>query len=417
MAFEFTKEKLALQKSQSRYRQRICVQQANVNCSSHSTAHGAQIMVDGKTYINFSSNDYLGLNNHPEINQAMQEGVDRFGLCSSSSSLVTGFHYAHQALEDKICQWLNKPRCLLFSSGFAANEAIFKTLGQNFDQTINPTISQTLNQTIRQRKSHFFLDKLSHASMLDGAFDSKAKVKRFAHNNMSQLSQLLSQSDSDNKLIASEGVFSMDGDQAALNELENLAKKYNAWLYLDDAHSIGVIGEQGQGSTSVLNTVSDKKNQPTIIMATLGKAIATSGAFLACDEVLHDYLINFARHYIYSTAISPAMAWATIKSIELIQHDQWRRDKIIELSNLLMELLDDNIDIIPSDSSIHAIIIGDEQKALTVSEQLKKQGIWLTAIRPPTVAIGSSRLRVTVCANHNHNDIKHLAYCLNEALN
>jgi len=397
MAFEFTQEKLVAQKSQSRYRQRVCVQQTNVNSSQHSTAHGAQIIVDGKKYTNFSSNDYLGLNNHPKINQAMQEGVDKFGLCSSSSSLVTGFHYAHQALEDKICQWLNKPKCLLFSSGFAANVALFQTLGQD--------------------NCHLFLDKLSHASMIDGAYSSKAKVKRFAHNNMTQLSQLLSQCGSGNKLIASEGIFSMDGDQAELNKLDNLSEKYNAWLYLDDAHSIGVIGEQGQGSTSLLNAVSDTKNQPNIIMATLGKAIATSGAFLACDESLHDYLINFARHYIYSTAISPAIAWATIASIELIQSDQWRRDKIIELSNLLMQLLNDNIEIVPSDSSIHAIIIGDEQKALNVSEQLKKQGIWLTAIRPPTVAIGSSRLRVTVCSSHNHNDIKHLAQCLNEALN
>ena len=397
MAFEFTKEKLVVQKSQSRYRQRVCVQQANVNSSQRPTTQGAQIVVDGKSYINFSSNDYLGLNNHPQINQALQEGVDKFGLCSSSSSLVTGFHYAHQALEDKICQWLNKPKCLLFSSGFAANVSIFQTLGQD--------------------NCHLFLDKLSHASMIDGAYSSKAKVKRFAHNNMSQLSQLLSQCGSDNKLIASEGVFSMDGDQAELNKLEGLAEKNNAWLYLDDAHSIGVIGNQGQGSASLLNTGSDKKNQPNIIMATLGKAIATSGAFLACDDNFHDYLINFARHYIYSTAISPAMAWATIKSIELIQYEQWRRDKIVELSNLLMQLLGDNIEIVPSDSSIHAIIIGDEQKALNVSEQLKKQGVWLTAIRPPTVSIGSSRLRVTVCANHNHNDIKHLAQCLNEALN
>jgi len=392
MAFEFTKEKLVVQKTQSRYRQRVCLQQANANSSQHSTAHGAQIIVDGKKYINFSSNDYLGLNNHPQINQALQEGVDKFGLCSSSSSLVTGFHYAHQALEDKICQWLNKPKCLLFSSGFAANVSIFQTLGQE--------------------NSHFFLDKLSHASMIDGAYSSKAKVKRFAHNNMSQLSQLLSHSDCNNKLIASEGVFSMDGDQAELNKLENLAEEYNAWLYLDDAHSIGVIGKQGQGSSSFLKG----NNQPNIIMATLGKAIATSGAFLACDESLHDYLINFARHYIYSTAISPAVAWATIKSIELIQHDQWRRDKIIELNNLLMQSLNDNIEIVLSDSSIHAIIIGDEQKALNVSKQLKEHGIWLTAIRPPTVAIGTSRLRVTICSTHNYNDIKHLAHCINEAL-
>lgn len=396
MAFEFTKQKLAVQKSQSRYRQRFCVQQVNVD----GLQQNAQIIIDGKEYINFSSNDYLGLNNHPEINKAMQEGVDKFGVCASSSSLVTGYHYAHQALEDKICQWLNKPKCLLFSSGFTANVALFQTLGQTLDQG----------------KCHFFLDKLSHASMLDGAYSSKAKVKRFAHNDTQHLSKLLSKCDSTNKLIASEGVFSMDGDQAELSKLESIAEKNNAWLYVDDAHSIGVIGNQGQGSTSVLNSDSNN-NQPNIIMATFGKAIATSGAFLACDESLHDYLINFARHYIYSTAISPALAWATIKSIELIQQEQWRRDRIIELSHLLMNLLDDKIEIIPSASSIHAIIIGDEQKALNVSEQLKKQGVWLTAIRPPTVAIGSSRLRVTVCANHNHNNIKHLARCLNEALN
>jgi len=403
MAFEFTKEKLIVQNSQSRYRQRVCVQPVNAtNTSQHSlmSEHGAQIIVDGKEYINFSSNDYLGLNNHPKINQAMQEGVDKFGVSASSSSLVTGYHYAHQALEDKICQWLNKPKCLLFSSGFAANTAFFQTLGQTPDQTFS------------QGKCHFFLDKLSHASMLDGAFSSKAKIKRFAHNNTQQLSLLLSSCDSDNKLIASEGVFSMDGDQAELSKLEDIAEKNNAWLYIDDAHSIGVIGKQGQGSSSILNS----NNQPNIIMATFGKAIATSGAFLACDEGLHDYLINFARHYIYSTAISPALAWATIKSIELIQQEQWRRDKIIELSNLLISLLNDNIEIVQSDSSIHAIIVGDEQKALSVSEQLKKHGIWLTAIRPPTVPIGSSRLRVTVCASHNRNDINHLAHYLNEAL-
>ena len=392
MAFDFITEQVAAQKSQARYRQRVCLQTADDFAEQQST----RILVAGKPYTNFSSNDYLGLNNHKEINKAMEEGVARFGLCASASSLVTGFHYAHQALEDKICQWLNKPRCLIFTSGFSANVALFQTLGQE----------------VGKDSAHFFLDKLSHASMLDGAFSSKAKVKRFAHNNTEQLAQLLSNSSAQNKLIASEGVFSMDGDQAKLSELANIAKKNNAWLYLDDAHSIGVIGEQGQGSASVLT----HPKQANITMATFGKAIATSGAFLACDESLHDYLINFARHYIYSTAISPALAWATIKSIELIQRQQWRRNKIIELSALFIELLDSSIEIIPSASSIHAIIIGDESKALNVSEQLKKQGIWLTAIRPPTVAVGSSRLRVTICASHNRSDINHLANHLNKAL-
>lgn len=392
MAFDFISEQVTTQKSQARYRKRACLQAAE----NFVMPQGTQIVVAGKSYINFSSNDYLGLNNHDEINKAMQEGVSRFGLCASASSLVTGFHYAHKALEDRICQWINKPRCLIFTSGFSANVALFQTFGQETGQD----------------RASFFLDKLSHASMIDGAFSSKAKVKRFAHNNTEQLAQLLSTSDAKNKLIASEGVFSMDGDQAKLIELSSVAKDNNAWLYLDDAHSIGVIGEQGQGSASVLTN----SNQANITMATFGKAIATSGAFLACDENVHDYLINFARHYIYSTAISPALAWATIKSIELIQQEQWRRDKITELSALFIELLDPSIEVIPSTSSIHAIIIGDESKALFVSEQLKNQGIWLTAIRPPTVAVGSSRLRVTICVNHNHNNIKHLANCLNKAL-
>ncbi|MCW8832870.1 MAG: 8-amino-7-oxononanoate synthase [Colwellia sp.] len=384
MAFDFIKDKLAAQQASSLYRQRVCIQQhgADDDAKSH-------ISIDGKAYINFSSNDYLGLNNHPDINKAMQEGLDKFGLSGCSSNLVTGFHYAHQALEDTICQWLNKPKCLLFSSGFAANMAFFQALGQS-------------------SATSFFLDKLSHASMLDGAFSSKAAVKRFAHNDIMQLSELLTKSASGNKLIASEGVFSMDGDQAKLIDLSALATTHDASLFIDDAHSIGVIGEQGQGSNSIV--------EPDVTMATFGKAIATSGAFLACDEKLHDYLINFARHYIYSTAISPALAWATIKSIELIKAEQWRRDKIIELSHLLTDLLDPSINIIKSQSSIQAIIIGDEDKALNVSEQLNNAGLWVTAIRPPTVAKGTSRLRVTVCANHNINNIKALAYSLNKAL-
>ena len=385
MSFDFIRTDIDEQKAKSRYRQLVCTSTAS---------QGNEIIINGKSYLNFSSNDYLGLNNHAQINKALQDGVDKFGTCSSSSSLVTGYHYAHQALEDDICQWLNKPKCLLFSSGFTANLALFHALGKN-------------------EQSHFYLDKLSHASMIDGAYQSKAKVKRFNHNNIEQLTKLLSSSEQsadtgNNKLIASEGVFSMDGCQAKVMELAQLAKTNSAWLYLDDAHSIGVIGNKGQGSNSIANI--------DIIMATFGKAIATSGAFLACDENLHEYLVNFSRHYIYSTAISPAMAWATRKSIELIQSEHWRREKIVELSKLFSDLLTPEVELVGTQSSIHAIIIGDEKKALRVSEQLKKQGIWLTAIRPPTVAVNSSRLRVTICAHHNTKDIKYLAECINKAI-
>lgn len=381
MNFDFIRHDVNEQKAKSRYRQLVC---------NNTTSQGNEIVINGKSYLNFSSNDYLGLNNHVEINKALQEGTDKYGICSSSSSLVTGYHYAHQALENDICQWLNKPKCLLFSSGFAANLALFQALGKSSE-------------------SHFYLDKLSHASMIDGAYHSKAKVKRFNHNNIEQLTTLLSNAtDSPNKLIASEGVFSMDGCQAKVFELAQLAKAKQAWLYLDDAHSIGVIGNEGQGSNYFADI--------DITMATLGKAIGTSGAFLTCNEDLHEYLVNFSRHYIYSTAISPAIAWATKKSIELIQKEHWRREKITELSTLFAQLLAPEIELVSTKSSIHAIIIGDEKKALTLSDNLKKQGIWLTAIRPPTVAINSSRLRVTICANHNTKDIKYLAECINKAI-
>ncbi|WDE14236.1 aminotransferase class I/II-fold pyridoxal phosphate-dependent enzyme [Thalassomonas haliotis] len=382
MAFEFINQQLSQRQSQSRYRQRLAI----------AGGAGREVVISGKSYLNFSSNDYLGLNNHPEINQAMQEGIDRFGLCATGSSLITGFSYAHQVLEQQICQWLNKPRCLLFSSGFAANTGLLQALGQ--------------------QQCHLLLDKLCHASLIDGALAAssggKASMKRFRHNDIDQLENFLKRSPGDDNLIVSEGVFSMDGDQAKIKKLSAVAKNAKAWLYLDDAHSIGVIGRQGQGSVSQGNV--------DIVMATFGKAIASSGAFIACEENLFEYLVNFSRHYIYSTAISPAVAWATVKSIELIQKEQWRRDKIAQLSFSLSQALDPRITLAPTESSIHALIIGDEKSALSVSEKLKKKGIWLTAIRPPTVPVNSSRLRVTICASHNDNDIKYLAACLNEAL-
>lgn len=380
MAFDFIGSELAQQQSKARYRRRTCISELS----------GRYLVVAGQTYLNFSSNDYLGLNNDPLVNQALQEGVDRFGLCATGSSLITGYHYAHQALEEQICQWLNKPRCLLLSSGFAANLAVMQALGQDGCQ--------------------LWLDKLSHASLIDGALGSKASMGRFLHNDTAQLSRKLArklaQGDPANNLIVSEGVFSMDGDQAQVAKLSSIAKQYAAWLYLDDAHSIGVIGDRGQGSSSVADV--------DIVMATFGKAIATSGAFIACQSQVADYLVNFSRHYIYSTAISPAMAWATRQSIALIQKQQWRRDKIKELSAHFKKQLAPEIELIATESSIHALLIGDERSALKMSEKLKEKGIWLTAIRPPTVPVNKSRLRVTICASHEREDIDLLASCINQ---
>ena len=378
MSFNFIAEQVAQQKEKSQYRQRQCISEQN----------GREIVVSGKRYLNFSSNDYLGLNHHHEINKALQEGVNKFGSCASASSLITGFHYAHQALEEEVCEWLNKPRCLLYSSGFAANSGVLQALGN--------------------KESQFFLDKLSHASLIDGALTSGSSVKRYLHNDHQQLDQYLTKSNFENKLIVSEGVFSMDGDCADVSQLINISQQQKAMIYMDDAHSIGVVGESGQGSSSFGNV--------DIVMATFGKALATSGAFIACDEDMYEYLVNFSRHYIYSTAISPAVAWATKTSVKLAKNESWRRDNISQLSELLIDKLDESIQIIPSSSSIQAIIIGSEDKALDVCQKLKNKGIWLTAIRPPTVANNSSRLRVTITAKHKDNDINYLAETLNEVL-
>lgn len=377
MSFDFIQKKLAKQRNNALYRQTKCV----------TSQSGREVLIDGKTYLNFSSNDYLGLNNHADINKAMQEGADKFGTSASASSLITGYHYAHQSLENDICTWLNKPRCLLFSSGFAANQGVLHALGE--------------------KNTHFWLDKLSHASLIDGALSSKARTKRFHHNDMQQLDTFLKSAPDKDNIIVSEGVFSMDGDQADLKAISLLAKKHNAITYIDDAHSIGVKGNYGEGSLS--------QAPLDIVMATFGKALATSGAFVVCDDELYEYLVNFSRHYIYSTAISPAIAWATKASIKIIQKEQWRRDKITELSELLSTVLSKDITLIKTKSSIHGIVLGSADKTLNTSEKLKEKGIWVTAIRPPTVANNSSRLRVTITALHNAHDIKYLANSINEA--
>lgn len=377
MTFSFVQQRLTQQRENNLHRQRQLI----------SEQAGRELVVDGKRYLNFSSNDYLGLNHHPKINEALADGAIKFGASSSSSSLITGFSYAHQALEDEICQWLNKPKCLLFNSGFSANFGVLNTFA---DET-----------------THYWLDKLSHASLIDGALSGKAKVKRFLHNDYQQLDQLLSRKTTSNHMVVSEGVFSMDGDQADVKQLNAISKKHQAWLYMDDAHSIGVIGETGQGSTSFSDNID-------IVMATFGKALATNGAFIACNDNVYDYLVNFSRHYIYSTAISPAIAWATIASIKLAQKEHWRREKIAELNEIFSTTLNPSVQLCPTTSSIHAIVLGSQESALNISNKLREQGIWLTAIRPPTVAKNTSRLRVTICASHNEKDIKHLAESINK---
>ncbi len=384
MAFNFLTETLQHQKDRDLYRQRTPLTQGV----------GRILMVDGEQYINFSSNDYLGLSSHPDIGKAFIKGIDQYGNSAASSSLVTGYTKAHQALEEQAANWLGFEKTMLFSTGFAANTGVLHALA-------------------KQTKVSYFLDKLAHASLIDGAFTSTAKAKRFRHNDTRHLNTLLSQSECTNKLTVVEGVYSMDGDCAPLADIIKTSRANDAWIYVDDAHGIGVLGKEGQGTLAAQNT---RVDNDVIHMATFGKALGCNGAIVSgsCDFI--DYCTNFARDYIYSTAMSPAQALANSASIALCQKDDWRRDKIQQLSQLLRQKLDKTIVTTKSETAIVGVIIGRETDTLFCAEQLKKQGFWLTAIRPPTVERGLSRLRVTVSASHNVNDIISLAECINEVV-
>ncbi|WNC66795.1 8-amino-7-oxononanoate synthase [Thalassotalea nanhaiensis] len=384
MTFSFIQSQIAHQKTQNLYRSRKELDKGT----------GRLLIHQGEQYINFSSNDYLGLSQHDDLKSAYIRGINQFGCSSSSSSLVTGYTKVHQELEELIADWLEAPKCLLFSTGFSANSGVLSTLGQN-------------------KSTGYFLDKLSHASLIDGAFNSKALSRRFKHNDISQLSNMLSNSNCEDKLIVAEGVYSMDGDVGDVSGLNDVAIKHQANLYIDDAHGVGVLGSTGQGTIAQQNL---KKGSHLIQMITFGKALATQGAAIAGSEELIDYLVNRCRDYIYSTAMPAANAMATIASIKLCQTEHWRREKISALSQLFKSKLDASIEITDSQSSIIGVFTGSEENALYCQEQLKNRGFWLTAIRPPTVEKGKSRLRVTITANHNDKDISELANCINEVL-
>jgi len=349
---------------------------------------------NGKRLINFSSNDYLGLAQDPQVISALNTGAAQYGVGSGGSPLVTGYQRPHQQLERMLCQWLGFERCILFSSGFAANNAVIQAL-----------FSDGLSKLTAKHESKLLIqDKLIHASLIDAATSNNVKAKRFVHNDINSLQQRLS-APSEHKLVATEGVFSMDGDMAPLGQISELCQQHQAWLMVDDAHGIGVLGQDGAGSLSLT-----KETQPSVQgqvhMATFGKAIGTHGAFVGGSSEFIEYLIQHARHYIYSTALPAALAVATMKSIELIRKQSQRRDQLNHLIGYFKTKmntlgLSDNGSV----SAIQPIIIGSAEKALTISQTLKLQGIWLSAIRPPTVAANTSRLRVTLTSQHQTEDI------------
>ena len=358
------------------------------------SAQGAEVIVDGKRYLNFCSNDYLGLANHPDIVSAFKKAADEFGVGSGGSHLVCGHSALHHRLEEQLAEFTGRPRALLFSTGYMANLGVVNALLGSGD--------------------HIFEDKLNHASLLDGGLLSGARFQRFLHNDIANLDSRLARVQEDKnggrKLIAVDGVFSMDGDCAPLAELAQLAKKYKAWLMIDDAHGIGVLGKNGGGCAEHFQL---DINQLPILMGTLGKAFGTFGAFVAGSETLIETLIQFSRAYIYTTALPPAVAAATSKSLEIIQRETWRRE---HLQNLIAQFRRGaeqiGLQLFSSDTAIQPLLIVSAAEALRWSEALAVRGFWISAIRPPTVPANSSRLRITLSAAHSEKQIEQLLTAL-----
>ena len=349
------------------------------------------IMVDGKSYLSFCSNDYLGLANHPQLIAALQQGAQQHGVGAGAAHLVSGHNATHHRLENELAAFVSKPAALLFSTGYMANLGVVQALVGKGDTV--------------------FADKLNHASLNDAMQLSRATAKRYRHNDMTQLAKLLKQAKSGRKLVITDAVFSMDGDLAPLPELLALCEQHDAWLLIDDAHGFGVLGEQGRGSLAHFGIASKR----VICMATLGKAAGVFGAFVAAEQVVIDTLINHARSYVYTTATPPALASALLESLRLIANGDELRDHLQRLiAQLRSGLRSLPWSVMPSATAIQPLLVGGNQAALNLSAGLRERGIWVAAIRPPTVPQGTARLRITLSAAHRAADVTRLIGSLHE---
>lgn len=354
------------------------------------TPQGVEVKLDGKPYINFCSNDYLGLASDPVVNKAFLKGIEQYGTGSGAAHLVTGHSAAHHALEEELAEFVQRPRALLFSTGYMANLGVISALTDRHDVVIE--------------------DKINHASLIDAAQLSRAKLERFGHADMSSLENVLAKDNPGNRFVVSDGVFSMDGDIAPVNKMSSLCEKYNALLMIDDAHGLGVLGEGGRGTLEYLGLGID---EVPVLVGTLGKAFGTFGAFVAGSEELVETLIQDARSYVYTTALPPAVAVATSSSLQSVINDDWRREKLLELIKLFKQGAQQiGLQLMPSDTAIQPLVTGSSEKALEVSEYLRTKGLLISAIRPPTVAKGTARLRITLSAIHKAEHVEQLLEAL-----
>ncbi|WP_323752440.1 8-amino-7-oxononanoate synthase [Marinobacter sp.] len=348
-----------------------------------------ELIADGQALLSFCSNDYLGLANHPQNIDALKSALPETGLGGAASHLVCGHHDAHHRLEQRLADFAQRSSALFFSTGYMANVGVLSALVGRGDTV--------------------FSDRLNHASIIDGCILSRARVRRYAHGDVAALGAMLADT-SGHKVVVTDGVFSMDGDVAPLKALARVCKAHDALLVVDDAHGIGVLGPQGRGS--VLEAGLSEDEVPVLI-GTLGKAVGTSGAFVAGPAVLMDYLVQKARTYIYTTAMPPAMAIATCASLDLIEADDQRRAHLNELIVRFREGAQAlGYELMPSYMPIQPIMIGGNEEALALSQALEQQGVMVTAIRPPTVPEGQARLRVTLSASHTREHVDQLLAAL-----
>ena len=351
--------------------------------------------VDGREMLNFASNEYLGLAGNTDIAAALADGAQRWGAGSGASHLVSGHLAPHEALEKEIAAFVGFPRALTFSTGYLANLAIVPTLAT--------------------RGAVLFSDRLNHASLIDAMQLAKAQgaeTQRYAHCDMAALEKLLAASDASNKIIVSDAVFSMDGDLAPLPALCALAGRHDAWLVIDDAHGFGVLGPQGRGSLAHFNLPFHPR---LLLMGTLGKAAGVGGAFVAGSQTAIEYLLQKGRTYIFTTAAPPALACALAKSLEIIERgDALRANLFARIGQLRDGLAGLPWQLLPSATAIQPLVVGGNAAVLALARALWAEGLWVPAIRPPTVPKDTARLRISVSAAHTADDIDHLIRALKE---
>jgi 8-amino-7-oxononanoate synthase len=363
------------------------------------TACAPRVTVDGHAMLAFCSNDYLGLAAHPKIVAALQQGAQLYGVGSGASHLISGHSRAHAMLEEQLADFLaphlESARALYFCTGYMANLAVLSGLA-----------------AVSGRATEIFSESLNHASLIDGAKLSRAQVQVYPHGDVLGLQAMLAASTAPTKIVVTDSVFSMDGDMAPIPAILALCEQHNAWLVIDDAHGFGTLGEHGRGVLEHYNL----RSPNLVYMGTLGKAAGVGGAFVAAHATVIDTLVQKARPYIYTTAAAPALAHALLTSLQIIQGEEGRARRA-HLQELIMQLHQGlrlkKWRLMNSDTAIQPIIIGDNAPAMRASASLYEQGLWVPAIRPPTVPFGTARLRITLSASHTQDDVT----CLLDAVN